>query len=157
MTCDICAWIPEPPNFTFVHETALWRVVLPLNQCLLGRCVVSLKRHCGDLADLTPEELLDWLKVVNTVEMALRAAFGATMFNWSCYMNFAYREASPEPHVHWWAVPRYNHAVTLDGWTFEDPDFGSPYSHARWVEVPAALRQTIVARIQACQRSSMKL
>ena len=29
MTCDICAWTPEPPNFTFVHEPALWRVVLP--------------------------------------------------------------------------------------------------------------------------------
>ena len=150
MTCDICAWTPEPPNFTFVHETALWRVVLPLNQCLLGTCVVSLKRHCGDLAGLTPEELVDWLKVVAVLEAALRAAFGATMFNWSCYMNFAYREPAPDPHVHWWAVPRYNHSVELGGWTFEDPEFGSPYSHARWVEVPAALRQEIVTRIQAC-------
>jgi len=149
MTCDICAWTPAPPNFTFVHEAALWRVVLPLNQCLLGRCVVSLKRHCGDLAELTPDELLDWLQVVNVLEPALRAAFGVTMFNWSCYMNFAYRETPPNPHIHWWAVPRYAHPVVLGGWTFEDPDFGSPYSHSRWVEVPEALRQEIVARIQA--------
>jgi diadenosine tetraphosphate (Ap4A) HIT family hydrolase len=149
MPCDICAWTPEPPNFTFVYETALWRVVLPLNQCLLGLCVVSLKRHCGDLAELRPDELLDWLKVVNKLEPALRTAFGATMFNWSCYMNHAYRNSSPDPHIHWWAVPRYNHPVTLGSLTFEDPDFGNPYSHARWLEVPADLRQTIVARIQA--------
>jgi len=148
MTCDICAWTPDPPSFNFIYETALWRVVLPLNQCLLGRCVVALKRHCGDLAELTPEELLDWLKVVNVLEPALRTGFGATMFNWSCYMNFAYRETPADPHIHWWAVPRYDHPVTLGEITFEDPDFGSPYSHARWVEVPMAVRQEIVARIQ---------
>jgi hypothetical protein len=50
--------------------------------------------------------------------------------------------------VHRWAVPRYNQPVTLGGWTFADPDFGHPYSPARWLEVPAGLRQAIVARIQ---------
>ena len=149
MTCDICAWTPGQPVFELIYETALWRVVLPQNQCLLGRCVVSLKRHCGDLAGLTPDELLDWLKVVAVLEPAVRSAFGATMFNWSCYMNFAYREAAPDPHVHWWAAPRYQQAVTLGGLTFEDPEFGGPYSHARWVEVPAEVRREIVGRIQA--------
>ena len=149
MTCDICAWTPGQPAFELVYETALWRVVLPPNQCLLGRCVVSLKRHCGDLAELRPDELLDWLKVVIMLEPALRTAFGATMFNWSCNMNFAYRESPPDPHIHWWAVPRYAHPVALSGWTFEDPEFGSPYSHDRWVEVPAALRHRIVVRIQS--------
>ena len=148
MTCDICGWTPAPPNFEFIYETALWRVVLPINQCLVGRCVVQLKRHCGDLAEQTPEELLDWLRVVAVLEPALHASFGATMFNWSCYMNFAYRETPPNPHVHWWAVPRYRQPVTLGGWTFEDPEFDSPYSPARWVEVPADVRQTIAAGIQ---------
>ena len=149
MTCAICAWSPDQADYPLVYETALWRAVLAPNQCLLGRCVVHLKQHRGDLAELTSAELLDWLRLVSVLETALRSAFDATLFNWSCYLNHAYRVAPPNPHVHWWAVPRYNHPVSLGGWTFTDPDFGSPYSHARWLEVPAGLRQAIVARIQA--------
>lgn len=68
---------------------------------------VCLKRHCADVADTTPDELLEWLTVVKTLEGTLRAALNTTMLNWSCYMNHAYRENPPQPHIHWWAVPRY--------------------------------------------------
>src|SRR4051794_9157183 len=105
--CPICAWSPENIEYPLVFETPFWRIVLAPNQALPGRCIVHLKRHCGDLADLTREALLEWLTVVQTLENALQSAFGATLFNWSCYMNHAYREETPNPHIHWWAVPRY--------------------------------------------------
>jgi diadenosine tetraphosphate (Ap4A) HIT family hydrolase len=146
--CPICSWSPDNPNYSFVYESNLWRVVLAPNQWLVGRCVVHLKRHSGDLADLTQEELIEWLTVVRTLEAALRSAFGAALFNWSCYMNHAYREPVPNPHIHWWAVPRYDHQVTIGDRVFEDPDFGNPYDHYRWLEVPGEIRQQIVERIQ---------
>jgi len=148
MACPICAWTPDNPDYLLVHETALWRVVLAPNQCLIGRCVVHLKRHCGDLAEITPDEILDWLTIVKTMEAALRKAFDATLFNWSCYMNLSYREATPDPHVHWWVVPRYNHAVELGALTFEDPRFGSPYDHAMRLDVAGDVRRQIVERLQ---------
>jgi hypothetical protein len=36
---------------------------------------------------------------------------------------------TPNPHIHCWTVPRYEHLVTLGDWTFKAPDFGGPYDH----------------------------
>lgn len=152
--CPICSSSKDDPHYRYLFETQHWRAVLAPNQCLLGRSVVHLKRHTGDLANLTPEEVVDWLGMVKTLEAALRMAFGATLFNWACYMNLAYRAQSPDPHVHWWAVPRYSHAVEIDSFKFEDPDFGSPYDHQRWLDVPQDVRQQIVERILSAVNST---
>ena len=148
MMCPICSWSPDNPNYLLLFETRFWRVVLAPNQSLVGRCVVHLKRHCGDVADTNPDELLEWLTVVKTLENALRAAFDTTMFNWSCYMNHAYRENPAQPHIHWWAVPRYNHSVRINDWVFEDPEFGNPYDHYRWIEIPKEIQQQIAERVK---------
>lgn len=146
--CPICAWTPDNPDHLLLFETRFWRIVLAPNQALLGRCIVHLKRHAGDLAELTQDEVLEWLSVVGKLENALREAFGATLFNWSCYMNLSYRGQHPNPHIHWWAVPRYKHAVTLGEFVFEDPHFGSPYDHYRRLELPAEIHQNIAAQLQ---------
>ncbi len=148
MTCFLCSWSAAEINYPFVYETAHWRVVLAPNQSLLGRCVVQLKRHVGGLAEGTPDELLEWLEVVQKLERALKIAFGATMFNWSCYMNHAYHEKLYNPHLHWWVVPRFDAPVTLAGRMFSDPHFGSPYDHHRWEDVSSELRAEIVTRLQ---------
>jgi len=131
-----------------VYETKFWRVVLAPNQCLLGRCIIHLKRHCGDLAEISPDELMDWLNVVRMMETALRGEFEATMFNWSCYMNLSYRDNPPDPHVHWWVVPRYSQPVRLGALTFEDSRFGSPYDHGMSREVSGEVRQQIVEQLR---------
>ena len=148
MTCPVCAWTPDDPDYLWVYETSLWRVVLAPNQCLVGRCIMCLKRHCGDVAETRPAEILEWLNIVTIMETALRRAFKATMFNWSCYMNFAYREIPPNPHIHWWVVPRYDHSVEVSSLIFEDPRFSSPYDHTTWLDVPKAVRLQIAERIQ---------
>ena len=149
MECPICAWSPEKNNYLFIWESGLWRVVLAPNQSLLGRCVVHLKRHAGDLAHLARADVLEWLEIVKRLEAALQSAFGAKMFNWACYMNHAYRETTPNPHIHWWVAPRYDRVVTLKGWTFEDPHFGYPYPHERWVDVPPEVHHAIAEGIKA--------
>ncbi len=148
MACPICAWSPDERDYPFLYETAHWRVVLAPNQSLLGRCVVQCKRHVPDVAEQTPAELLDWLEVVKRVEHALRTAFDATMFNWSCYMNHSYRQRPYDPHMHWWAVPRYDHAVTFQKRTFDDPHFGNPYDHNRFMTIPDELRAEVVTQLR---------
>jgi diadenosine tetraphosphate (Ap4A) HIT family hydrolase len=100
------------------------------------------------VAEIKPDEMLDWLDIVATLEVALRRAFGATMFNWSCFMNHAYRESSPNPHIHWWIVPRYDRPVSRCGLTFEDANFGSPYDHSIWRSVSQEVCQDLVKKIQ---------
>jgi diadenosine tetraphosphate (Ap4A) HIT family hydrolase len=100
------------------------------------------------VAETTPEELLEWLTLVKVLEKALCTVFDATMFNWSCYMNHSYRDTPPEPHIHWWAVPRYNHQVRIDNWVFDDMEFGSPYNHSNTVEVPRELHNQIAEQIK---------
>ena len=149
MGCPICAWTSANTDFLLLGETPAWRVCLAPNQSQLGRSVIHLKRHAGDLADLTAGEMLEFLQVVRGFENALSVAYKASMFNWSCYMNLSYREPRPDPHVHWWAVPRYGHAVLVEGASFEDPQFGSPYDHARIQEVPLDLRTRIADEIRS--------
>jgi diadenosine tetraphosphate (Ap4A) HIT family hydrolase len=148
MKCPICSWSPDIQDYPLVHETTFWRVVLAPNQCLVGRSVIHLKRHCGDIAETRPEELLGWLDVVTIMETALRRAFDATMFNWSCYMNLSYREDPPDPHVHWWVVPRYSHSVKVGTMTFEDPRFGSPYDHSARLDVSKEVLQQIAEQLR---------
>ena len=148
MPCPICSWTPANTKYRLIFETEYWRIVLAPNQCLVGRCVVHLKRHAGDLLQLTQNELVEWLEVVTTLESEVRSAFDATMFNWSCYMNHSYREDSLNPHIHWWAVPRYNHPVKIADWVFDDPSFGEPYDHNRWLDVPEEIHQEIAERIK---------
>lgn len=108
----------------FIFETDHWSVQLNPNQKYVGRSVVNLKRSCGNLAELTNEEVLEFLQVVKKVQKLLQSTLGATMFNWSCLMNNAYQTASPNPQVHWHCVPRYKSSTIFDGKVFSDPNFG---------------------------------
>lgn len=135
-----------------VVETEFWRVYLAENQTYLGYCVISLKRRdCPNLADVTNEEMLDFLQLVKKLEDGLRKAFDATMFNWSCLMNLSYQNTPPDPHVHWHFRPRYNHEVQFAGTTFTDTLFGQ---HYEWPPTERLLdggtRDAVVKRIQEC-------
>jgi len=147
MTCHICSWDPGDSEYRFIYRSNYWRVVLAPNQALLGRCVLHLLRHEPQLSGLTSAEHSDWFTLVNALELALNSTFNATLFNWSCYMNHAYRENPPNPHVHWWVVPRYDHPIELLGKQFEDPDFGTPYDHSRWIELSDVEYKEITSRI----------
>lgn len=157
MDCPICSWTPENSEYLLLSESKYWRICLAPNQSLLGRCVIHLKRHTGDLANLSEDELLEFLDVVKRVEESTKSAFGATMFNWSCYMNHSYRENPPNPHVHWWAVPRYERQVEFGDLTFEDPHFGSPYDHYRVLEVDRDLKIAIADKLSTNLHSSRNI
>ena len=96
-----------------ILKTKFWTVDLVDDQAYLGRCHVSLNRDCGTLSDLTNEEWLDFSKVIEELEKGLKKSFDATMFNWACLMNHAYKEKNPNPYVHWHFRPRYNHEVAF--------------------------------------------
>lgn len=146
MGCEYCEKSSKDNNF--IYETKYWIIFLAKDQSYLGRCVVVLKRHCGDLAELKDEEWLDFKEIVKKLELALKKSFNATMFNWTCLMNNAYQNKQPNPHVHWHFRPRYNHKVKFEGTTFEDPDFGHHYDRARKQNVSNDIKRKIIEKIR---------
>jgi diadenosine tetraphosphate (Ap4A) HIT family hydrolase len=131
-----------------LFETDHWNVILINEQSYLGRIIVDLKRKTDALSNLTNEEMIDFLEVVKKFEAVLKKTFNATMFNWTCLMNDAYKDESPKPQVHWHCRPRYNHAVEFNGKTFEDPDFGSHYNRDRKDFISKELLEKIAEEIK---------
>ena len=118
-------------DFT-LFETKFWNVVLSDEQSYLGRCVILLKRDCGELSNLTSEEWLDFHEnIVKKLESTFKKVFDATMFNWTCLMNNAYQKENPKPYVHFHFRQRYNHDVKCAGEEFQDPDFAHHYNRER--------------------------
>lgn len=133
-----------------IYKTKFWKVILSDDQTYLGRCVVMLNRNCGDLADLTHEELIDFLEnVVKKLEKAFREVFKARMFNWTCLMNNAYLESNPKPQVHWHFRPRYNIDVKVLDEVFTDPNFGHHYKRNSDKVVSNEVREEIIKKVQA--------
>ena len=140
--------LSEKPNTDYLFETSYWTVFLNPDQYYLGRSLVVVKRNVGDLAKLSDGEWLDFAKLVKKYESALRKAFGATMFNWSCLMNNAFRNNPPDPHVHWHVRPRYSKPTVLEKMAFEDKEFGNHYARRTNREVPEEVFKKIVKIIQ---------
>jgi diadenosine tetraphosphate (Ap4A) HIT family hydrolase len=132
-----------------VTETKFWRVIQADDQLYLGRCYINLKRHAKSLSDLTKEEWLDFLELIKKLEKAIKKAFGADLFNWTCMMNHAYRNNPPTPHVHWHLRPRYKNPVKILDVLFEDKEFGSRYSHDKGPELTEKVRKEILKKIQS--------
>lgn len=131
-----------------IYETNYFKIFLSIKQDYLGRCVILTKRHRGDLSELNNEEWLDFAKLVKKMECALKKAFDATMYNWTCLMNNAFQKEPPVPHVHWHFKPRYNHKVEFTGETFEDPEFGHHYGRNRKKQVSEEIKKEIIQKIK---------
>jgi diadenosine tetraphosphate (Ap4A) HIT family hydrolase len=125
--CETCRIINSDSNDVIVTKTKFWRVALQANQAYLGQSFVTLLTHKSSLSELSNEEWQDFEVLVSNMERAIKEAFGATHFNWSCLMNEAYRVSDPSPHVHWHVFPRYSKAVEFEGVVFEDVEFGQHY------------------------------
>lgn len=131
---------------SFLKETRYWTIFLAPNQSNIGTCVIALKRNSKELSNLTDDEWAEFALLVEEMEESLKKAFNATMFNWGCLMNSSYLKESPDPHIHWHFIPRYNHQVEFEDLTFDDPYFG--YMHPRpEKKVSSQVREKITEKI----------
>jgi diadenosine tetraphosphate (Ap4A) HIT family hydrolase len=110
----------------YFYETEHWKLVLVTDQRYLGRLVIKTKVPREHLPDLTVEEQLDFFVLIKKLESFFVDKIGTTMFNYSCLMNFAYRD-NETPHVHYHFRPRYKNPVMIIGKEFSDPNFGQPH------------------------------
>ncbi len=109
---------PRPDEI--IYEGHYWRVLVNLNQNLLGRCVVALKRHEEDLFKLTTHEKEELWSLAAKVRQSLGDLFQADHFNFSFLGN-------SDRHLHLHIVPRYRGTRFFAGLVFDDKAWGHHY------------------------------
>lgn len=124
MSCEFCS-----DKLTPFFTSTSWDMFLSDDQTCLGRIALVLNRHAESISALTTEEWKDLHAAMKKFEDASKKAFGATMLNWTCLMNAAYKEKPATPHVHWHGRPRYEHEVKFAGEVFVDKAFGRHYEN----------------------------
>lgn len=127
--CEICFLLTHPAHE--IMMTSHWRVSLSNNQAYLGRAYITLRDHKGLFGELTVEEWQEFSDIVAKLENAYIKAFDASPISWGSYMDHAYREDQPEPHIHWHIFPRYKRAVQVNGIDFDDPLYGDLFDHTK--------------------------
>jgi diadenosine tetraphosphate (Ap4A) HIT family hydrolase len=110
----------------YFFETKYWKIILCDDQRYLGYLIIKTKEPRESLPEITTEEQSDFFLLIKKLETFYKEKFEATMFNYSCLMNNAYRDKET-PHVHFHFRPRYKNPITVLGKEFNDPNFGEHY------------------------------
>ena len=110
----------------FVGKT--WTVVyVDWCQEFIGDCIISCDKE--SLSELTAEDWQELGILEKELERVCKKLFNATMFNFACLMNNAYRDGE-KPHVHFHFIPRYKDEVVLFDRKYRDRHFG--YNFWKW-------------------------
>jgi diadenosine tetraphosphate (Ap4A) HIT family hydrolase len=111
-----------------LYKGKYWNVVF-VDWCqeFVGDCIISSSKE--SLSELTSEEWIELGNLEKELERVCRKLFNATMFNFACLMNNAYRD-NETPHVHYHFVPRYKEETIIVGKKYKDKHFG--YNFWKW-------------------------
>ena len=121
--CDICENLRSDRRLLF--RTKYWSVYLANNQNYFGRVIAMLNVHKGSLTELSNEEWTQFQRIAKAIENIFKSLFGATLMNWECLMNGAFRKTNPTPHVHIHCVPRFGKPIFFNKKTYVDTEFGA--------------------------------
>lgn len=105
-----------------------WEVVF-VNWCqeFVGNCIISCNKE--SLSKLTDNDWIELGKIEKELERISKKLFNATMFNFACLMNNAYRD-NEKPHVHFHFIPRYKNKLEIFNKVYKDKHFG--YNFWKW-------------------------
>ena len=145
--CEICQLLDKPAHI--LMQTPHWRVSVSNNQAYLGRAYITLRTHKEVLGKLTVDEWREYQEIVQKLENAYIQAFDASPINWCCFMDHAYREDEPQPHVHWHVIPRYKQAPQIGDIVFDDSEYGDLFDHKAERLVSDSVVGEIMQRLKA--------
>ena len=74
-------------------ESTSWKLIVNLNQNLLGKCFLTLNRHAESVSDLSETEWIDLHRQLKRTTKALTEAFAPAHFNYAFLQN-------QDKHVH---------------------------------------------------------
>ena len=105
-----------------LYKGKYWEVVF-VDWCqeFPGDCIISSIKE--SLSDLTSDEWIELGIIEKELERVTKKVFNATMFNFACLMNNAYKD-NEKPHVHFHFIPRYKDELKLFSKVYKDKHFG---------------------------------
>lgn len=106
-------------NELTITETDLWIISLRPEQVTLGSLILSLKRKCKTLGELTNQEGQDFSLALKIVEQTLLKNFDPDKINYLALMMV-------DEHVHFHIIPRYSKPMAFDDVLFEDKKWPYP-------------------------------
>jgi diadenosine tetraphosphate (Ap4A) HIT family hydrolase len=95
-SCDLC----KPTSFEILWQDDFCRVVLLNDADYPAYCRVELIAHIKEMTDLAPENRARMMKVVFSVETAMREIIQPDKINLASLGN-------KTPHLHWHVIPRF--------------------------------------------------
>lgn len=103
--------------------------VVFVNWCqeFVGDCIISCNKE--SLSELTDNDWIELGKIEKELERVSKKLFNATMFNFACLMNNAYKD-NEKPHVHFHFIPRYKNKLEIFNKVYKDKHFG--YNFWKW-------------------------
>ena len=124
-----------------LHQTRHWLVLLRPAQVTLGSlvlCCTESARRFGEISEAAAAELKP---VTAKIESALAGAFRHDRINYLMLMMV-------DPDVHFHVLPRYEKERELAGQRFVDRSWPGPPDLAQVVELSAAAREALHARLR---------
>lgn len=115
--CKFC----KPNERTLIKEFNNWYASLNPNQYYLGRHSIVLNRNLEDFTEINKEEQDELFDIMRVSKKVLTDLFDVNMFNYYIAGNIV-------PHLHMHIIPRYNHEVEFEGFTFKDKLWGKNHS-----------------------------
>ena len=111
-----------------LYKGKTWKVIFAeWCQEFVGDCIISCSKE--SLSELTDDDWKELGKLEKELERVSKKLFGATMFNFACLMNNAYKDKET-PHVHFHFIPRYKNELKLFNKVYKDKHFG--YNFWKW-------------------------
>lgn len=119
-----------------------WEVVF-VNWCqeFPGQCIVSCTKE--KLSDLTSDDWIELGQIEKELERITKKIFNATMYNFACLMNNAYKD-NKTPHVHFHFIPRYEGERFILNKKYIDKHFG--YNMWKWARSRFSSQKDIFTR-----------
>ena len=96
-----------------LFKTDHWSVLVRKGQTTLGSLVLAQNRNTLSAAELTPDELAEYPKVISRLETALAGAFQFDRINYLCLMMV-------DRHYHFHVFPRYESERQFAGRAWQD-------------------------------------
>jgi glycerol-3-phosphate cytidylyltransferase len=106
-----------------------WVVSVRPKQPTIGSLVISLKRDCKHLNNLTEAETQELSKVFSDTEHLLKKAFSYDKINYLCLMMV-------DEHVHFHVIPRYEKQVEFNDQVYIDNDWPTSTVITSYIEEP---------------------
>jgi diadenosine tetraphosphate (Ap4A) HIT family hydrolase len=96
-----------------IYESKCWIWSLRPVQATLGAGVLSLKRECAVLSELTQEEFSDLNNIIKVIEKTLKQTFNYDIMNYLMLMMV-------DKQVHYHVIPRYERTIDFAGTSWKD-------------------------------------